>query len=87
MNQLLGDDLSRLKFLCNAWIYMDVIARLTSVDSDDSNDFDTTFVFSGDPNDCPPLVYGEGDHPGFGIDFGMPIDARLDPLMGCANTL
>ena len=86
-NQLVGDDLSRLKFLCNAWVYMDVIARLTSVDSDDSNDFDTTFVFSGDPHDCPPLVYGDGDSPGFGIDFGMPIDARLDPLMGCANTL
>ena len=86
-NQLLGDDLSRLKFLCNAWVYMDVIARLTSVDSDDSNDFDTTFVFSGDARDCPPLVYGDGDSPGFGIDFGMPIDARLDPLMGCANTL
>ena len=86
-NQLVGDDLSRLKFLCNAWVYMDVIARLTSVDSDDSNDFDNTFVFSGNPNDCPPLVFGDAEHPGFGIDFGMPIDARLDPLMGCANTL
>lgn len=36
---LTGDDLSRLRFLCNTWIYMDVIARLTSVD-DESNDLD-----------------------------------------------
>lgn len=40
-NTLFGDDLTRLKFLCNTWVYMDVIARLTSVDDDDSNDFDT----------------------------------------------
>lgn len=83
---LTGDDLARLKFLCNAWVYMDVIARLTAVDSDESNDFDNTFMFSGNQNDCPPMVMGDED-PGFGIDFGMPIDARLDPLMGCANTL
>ncbi|KAF2464851.1 uncharacterized protein BDR25DRAFT_93399 [Lindgomyces ingoldianus] len=37
---LLGEEFSRLKFLCNAWIYMDVIARLTSADEDESNDFD-----------------------------------------------
>ena len=86
-NNLDGDDLNRLKFLCNAWVYMDVIARLTSVDSDESNDFDNTFVFSGSPEQCPPLVFGDGERAGFGIDFGMPIDARLDPLMGCANTL
>jgi hypothetical protein len=36
---LSGDDLSRLRFLCNTWIYMDVIARLTSVD-DEGTDFD-----------------------------------------------
>ncbi|KAF2809949.1 uncharacterized protein BDZ99DRAFT_387453 [Mytilinidion resinicola] len=35
---LAGDELTRLKFLCNTWIYMDVIARLTSVDEDESND-------------------------------------------------
>ena len=35
------EDLKRLKFLCNTWVYMDVIARLTSVDDDDSNVFDT----------------------------------------------
>ena len=85
-NPLRGLELARLKFLCNAWVYMDVIARLTSVDSDESNEFDNTFVFSGNPNDAPPMIMGDVD-PGFGIDFGMPIDARLDPLMGCANTL
>lgn len=81
---LVDGELARLKFLCNAWVYMDVIARLTSVDSDDSNDFDNTFLFSAD---APNMVMGDSVTPGFGIDFGMPIDARLDPLMGCANTL
>jgi hypothetical protein len=38
-----GDDWSRLKFLCNTWIYMDVIARLTSTDEDESNDFDAVY--------------------------------------------
>ncbi|KAF2083283.1 hypothetical protein K490DRAFT_52067 [Saccharata proteae CBS 121410] len=37
---LAGEDLSRLRFLCNTWVYMDVIARLTSVDDDESTDFD-----------------------------------------------
>jgi hypothetical protein len=37
---LSGDDLARLKFLCNTWVYMDVIARLTSVDEDEQTDFD-----------------------------------------------
>lgn len=83
-NPLRDGELARLKFLCNAWVYMDVIARLTSVDSDESNDFDNTFLFS---SDAPQMVMGEPGIRGFGIDFGMPIDARVDPLMGCANTL
>lgn len=33
-----GLELKRLKFLCKAWIYMDVITRLTCVDDDISND-------------------------------------------------
>ncbi|KAK3074465.1 hypothetical protein LTR53_003073 [Teratosphaeriaceae sp. CCFEE 6253] len=81
---LRGVELARLKFLCNAWVYMDVIARLTAVDSDESVDFDNTFLFSPD---APNMVMGDRGPPGFGIDFGMPIDARLDPLMGCAGTL
>jgi hypothetical protein len=35
-----GEEWARLKFLCNTWIYMDVIARLTSADDDESNDAD-----------------------------------------------
>jgi hypothetical protein len=35
-----GEEWSRLKFLCNTWIYMDVIARLTSADEDENNDVD-----------------------------------------------
>ena len=80
-NPVEGVELARLKFLCNAWVYMDVIARLTSFDSDESQDFDNTFLFDG-----PHLIMGKND-PGFGIDFGMPVDTRLDPLMGCASTL
>jgi hypothetical protein len=37
---LSGDDFARLRFLCNTWVYMDIIARLTSVDIDQSTDFD-----------------------------------------------
>lgn len=45
---LQGDELARLKFLCNTWVYMDVIARLTSVDDDESNDFDAVAsMFAG----------------------------------------
>lgn len=84
VNPLSGVELARLKFLCNAWVYMDVIARLTAVDSDLSNDFDNTFLFAAD---SPNVVMGDPGNAGFGIDFGTGIDARLDPLMGCANTL
>ena len=41
------EDLERLKFLCNTWVYMDVIARLTSIDDDDSNCFDTVITPCG----------------------------------------
>lgn len=82
-----GVDIQRLKFLCNSWVYMDVIARLTSVDSDESNDFDNAFLFSRIPSERANVILGDTS-PGFGIDFGgMPVDSRLDPLMGCANTL
>lgn len=78
-----GEDLARLKFLCNAWVYMDVIARVTAVDANDSVDFEHALW---PPNETPELAIGH-DAPGFGINFGMGIDARLDPLMGCAGTL
>jgi hypothetical protein len=35
-----GENWTRLKFLCNTWIYQDVIARLTSADDDEDNDVD-----------------------------------------------
>jgi len=55
-----GDQLSRLKFLCNTWVYQDVIARLTSADNDDSNDFDSVYDmlpdFSGAEVEVDPLM-------------------------------
>lgn len=78
-----GEDLARLKFLCNAWVYMDVIARVTAVDANDSIDFKYALW---PPNETPELAIGHSA-PGFGINLGMGIDARLDPLMGCAGTL
>ncbi|KAJ8116318.1 hypothetical protein OPT61_g2230 [Boeremia exigua] len=38
-----GEEWKRLRFLCNTWIYMDVIARLTSADDDESNDVDAIY--------------------------------------------
>ncbi|PPJ53658.1 hypothetical protein CBER1_00768 [Cercospora berteroae] len=78
-----GEDLARLKFLCNAWVYLDVIARVTAVDANDCTDFDNALW---PPNETPDIATGHNE-PGFGINFGMGIDARLDPLMGCAGTL
>lgn len=79
---LTGDSLARLKFLCNAWVYMDVLARITTVDEDESDDYDKLYCLYTNPSNSRHT----GDS-GFGIDFGMPIDACLDPLMGCASTL
>lgn len=39
-NCINGEELVRLRFLYNTWVYMDVIARLTNIDEDDSNTFD-----------------------------------------------
>lgn len=58
-NALHTEDLERLKFLCNTWVYMDVIARLTSIDSDDSNDFDAVITPCGPfgmINEVDPLL-------------------------------
>lgn len=86
MNPCTGIELKSLKFLSNAWVYMDVIARLTCVDNDDSTDFDIG-AFSAP--DAPELFTGNrgARKDGFGINFGMPIDTSLDPVMGCAGTL
>lgn len=58
-NALHTEDLERLKFLCNTWVYMDVIARLTSIDNDDSNCFDTVITPCGPfgiNNEVDPLL-------------------------------
>lgn len=81
---LTGLNLARLKFLCNAWVYLDVIARVTTADDDTSDDYDKLYCLYSEPHS--PQI-GPSGHAGFGIDFGMPIDSELDPLMGCASTL
>ncbi|KAL8813236.1 MAG: hypothetical protein Q9223_001739 [Gallowayella weberi] len=48
-NFLTQGELKRLRFLCSTWVYMDVIARLTSVDEDDSNDFEYALYASIGP--------------------------------------
>ncbi|KXT04256.1 hypothetical protein AC578_7935 [Pseudocercospora eumusae] len=76
---MVGMDLLRLKFLCNAWVYMDVISRLTGVDCDEKTDFRTSLWTTEVPGN---------EEPGYGLKFdNIGIDARLDPLMGCAGTL
>lgn len=71
---LSGDDLARLKFLCNTWVYMDVIARLTSIDIDESQEFN---------HDDALWTLNTST-------YFMPSDGsttELDPLMGCAASL
>lgn len=59
-NSLTLQEVERLRFLCNTWVYMDVIARLTSVDDDESQDFDGALNFSIGPlearQDIDPLM-------------------------------
>ncbi|KAI4163594.1 MAG: hypothetical protein LQ342_002866 [Letrouitia transgressa] len=70
-NAMNPEDLDRLRFLCNTWVYMDVIARLTSVDDDESNDFDNAVNLP-----CGPL--GENNI----IDPLMGCASTLFPLIG-----
>ena len=57
---LKSEDFELLKFLCNTWVYMDVIARLTSIDHDDSNCFDAVITLPCGPfpanNEIDPLL-------------------------------
>ncbi len=62
---------ARLSFLCRTWVYMDVIARLTSLDADESEDFDTVLSPL-----CGPLA------PNQGIDPLMGCATTLFPLIG-----
>jgi hypothetical protein len=81
---LTGVNLARLKFLANAWVYLDVLSRVTTADEDTSDDYDNLYCLYSSA-DSPQI--GPSGHAGFGIDFGLPMDSQLDPLMGCAGTL
>lgn len=67
-NALSGQELVRLRFLCNTWVYMDVIARLTSIDGDESTDFDAVL--------CPSLALNNE------VDPLMGCASTLFPLIG-----
>ena len=60
-----------IKFLCNTFMYMDVIARLTSVDSSDSSDLDNIAMSMNTEN----IGYGE-------VDPLMGCATTLFPLIG-----
>ena len=62
---------ARLSFLCRTWVYMDVIARLTSLDGDESEAFDTVLSPL-----CGPLA------PNQDIDPLMGCASTLFPLIG-----
>ncbi|CAD6581245.1 MAG: hypothetical protein ASARMPREDX12_000407 [Alectoria sarmentosa] len=67
---------ARLSFLCRTWVYMDVIARLTSLDGDECEDFDTVLSPL-----CGPSA------PSQGIDPLMGCASTLFPLIGRAANL
>ncbi|KAF2873022.1 fungal-specific transcription factor domain-containing protein [Massariosphaeria phaeospora] len=69
---VLGDEFNRLKFLCNTWLYMDVIARLTSADDDETNDFD---IF-------PDTMYIDGQVEDTQLDPLMGCAGTLFPIIG-----
>lgn len=51
-----AQQLTRLRFLCNSFIYMDVIARLTSVEEDDFGDLDRVLATFRQPLDTMPEI-------------------------------
>jgi hypothetical protein len=51
-----AQQLHRLKFLCNSFIYMDVIARLTSLEEDDFGDLDSVLATFNEPSDDMPEI-------------------------------
>lgn len=72
-----GQDLARLRFLCNTWVYMDVIARLTSVDDDETADFESVLAPLRIPYNSPNTE----------IDPLMGCASTLFPLIGRAANL
>jgi hypothetical protein len=67
----IGEDLARLRFLCNTMVYMDVIARLTSAEEDENDNFDHDSV-----------VFPHNTLSQFQQNM-----TEIDPLMGCASSL
>lgn len=51
-----AQQLNRLKFLCNSFIYMDVIARLTSLEEDDFGDLDNVLATFNEPSENMPEI-------------------------------
>ncbi|KAI9763405.1 MAG: hypothetical protein M1840_000536 [Geoglossum simile] len=73
---LTGEDFARLKFLCNTFVYMDVIARLTSDDEDEVSRCDSIT-----PQYCGP--FSEQTE----IDPLMGCATSLFPLIGSVANL
>ena len=69
-----GEDVARLRFLYNTWLYMDVIARLTSVDEGDNFEIDCS------PFAVPTDAIQE-------VDPLMGCASTLFPLIGRAANL
>ena len=65
------EELERLKFLRNTWVYMDVIARITAADCDDLENLDSLFA---------PVYGPEGQNEE--LDPLMGCASRLFPLIG-----
>ena len=57
---LSAEDIKRFRFLCNTWVYMDVIARLTSIDAEEPNSLDAIITSPSGPfamnNEIDPLL-------------------------------
>ena len=64
-------DVARIKFLCNTWLYMDVLARLTSIDVDERIEIDVGLWSQIDPE-------GNGEE----IDPLMGCASTLFPIIG-----
>lgn len=69
------NELTRLRFLSNTWIYMDVIARLTSFNQDESWSIDNAADLENVMSSLSPS------------SESSEVIYEVDPLMGCATTL
>jgi hypothetical protein len=75
-NSMNAEEITRLRFLFNTWKYMDVIARLTSIDEEGLDDFEALLT---------PLL-GPADHLNE-VDPLMGCASSLFPLIGRAARL